>query len=491
VSYQSTFPIKRALLGVTVVFGIFLFLILIDAHDEAQEEYQLESKQILSSLRDLTHTLRSVEFEMTTHSELHGDHYPYGMVKKKQQQTCYFISDTENGPGFDFVYSGPESMCERDSEIGAEAMSRLTSANVMAYLVRLVDKVSAFYFISKDKFIISAPSDLANSVNGDHFDKVIEERPFWVNTIKHGLAENHGSITFTGEYQDLITDQNVITLTVGVYDKGRFIGVLGLDAYASELKGSYGREYTISDWPRDNHRALFNYKISQPLRSPSFDTRLYLNVDQSWKQHLSHLWQSKYYLLVTLIMTYLSIVFLLLQKNWSVIDAYERYLMFNHSKTGLLNMMGFEECLKQMEEESYLALAIFPQQQFTNYVNMYGQDTAEQLKRHIANIIKQRKRDKDLLVQLECGSWLLALPLESELHGRHLFESLEREVALIPCQLKQGGRIQMKIHSQQHCFPVHHYDNYFHLWQMERQRILSSTDGSVAAKEWGSSAPVS
>lgn len=473
-AYQSSFPIKRAILGVTAVFGLFLFLIFIDALDEAEEQYQQESQQILSTMRDLTHTLRSVEFEMTTHSYLRGEQSPFPVIKKIENQNCYFISDLESGSGFDFVYSGPESMCDEYSRLNLEAMSHLSSANVMAYLVTLVDKVSAFYFISKDKYIISSPSDLANNMKGHQFDDVVEGRPFWANTVKHGLAENRGGITFTGEYEDLLTHQSVITLTIGVYNKGRFLGVLGVDAFANKIKSKYGRDYVISDWQGSNDMSLFSYAISRPLSNASFDSRLYLTVSQNWQQHMSHLWISKYYLLVTLCMAYLFIVIMLLKKNWSVIDAYEHYLGFTQPNSGLLNLLGLEDSLKRLEEEPYLSVALYRHQQFDHYTSAYGKEVYQQLYQHVIDTFSQRLRDKDLFVQLDSGDLLLVVPSESEHLATHIFTSLERELSLRSYRLEQGGRIQISMEAEHHCFPVHHYDNFHHLWVSEQAQILLS-----------------
>ncbi len=472
VAYQSSFPIKRAILGVTAVFSLFLFLIFIDALDEAEEEYQQESQQILSTMSDLTHTLRSVEFEMTTHSYLREEQHSFPIVKKIENQTCYFISDIESGPGFDFVYSGPKSMCDEYSHLNLGAMNKLSSANVMAYLVTLIDKVSAFYFISKDKYIISSPSDLANNMGGHQFDDIIEGRPFWANTVKHGLAENRADITFTGEYEDLLTHQPVITLTVGVYNKGHFIGVLGVDAFAEKIKNKYGRDYVISDWQGFNNMSLFSYAISRPLSNASFDSRLYLTVSQTWQQHMRHLWISKYYLLVTLCMVYLFIVIMLLKKNWSVIDAYEHYLGFTQSDSGLLNLLGLEDSLKRLEEEPYLSVALYRNQQFDHYISTYGKEVYQQLYQHVIDTFSQRIREKDLFVQLDNGDLLLVVPTESEHLATHMFASVEKELSLMSCRLEQGGRIQMLIAGEHHCFPVHHYDNFHHLWTVEQAQVL-------------------
>ncbi|USD65090.1 hypothetical protein [Vibrio sp. SCSIO 43136] len=472
-SYQYSFPIKRALLGVTAIFGVFLLLILIDALDEAQEEYQIEQNQLMMQLRDMTHTLRSVEFEMTSHSEMHQNHYPYPVLKKSVGDTCYLFSEMSRGNKFDFVFSGPPNMCGKQDAMATLAESMLPSATVMSYLVGLVDKVSSIYFISRDKFIISSPALLAEHVHGGDFDEIIEERPFWVNTIRHGLAEHPGGITFTGEYEDLILGQQVVTLTVGVHKDGEFIGVLGLDSLASKIKGRYQREYKISDWEGSNTMGLTHYAISKPLQGQGLDTRLYLNVEQNWKQHLSHLWHSKQYVLITLFFTYLLAIGLLLRKSYSSMLAYERYLLFNHAQTGLLNLAGIEESLKEMSEKPYLAVTVIQPNTWKDYQDVYGIDVAEQVETHIINLLKQRLRDIDVFGMGEHGELIILMPAESEYHANWLFNAFSEELALTPCRLAQGGKLVVKTDHASHCFPVHHYDGFSHLWHVEQRTVLT------------------
>jgi hypothetical protein len=98
-------------------------------------------------------------------------------------------------------------------------------APTIAYFANTIDTISAIYFISKEKFIISSPSDFASYIQGDTFDSVVNSRPYWINTIRFGLTQQKDRVVYTGQYDDYLTGKKVVTLTKGIYVDGDRISV--------------------------------------------------------------------------------------------------------------------------------------------------------------------------------------------------------------------------------------------------------------------------
>ncbi|UAB70107.1 cache domain-containing protein [Vibrio sp. SCSIO 43132] len=468
-SHNHSFPIKRSLLGVTALFGLFLLLLVVDALNEASEEFAAEKKHVSATLKELSNTLRAVEYEMTSLSQFNLPQYPASLKSSIKDITCSLEGEPEAGIHSDFIIAGIVDMCDERTSLYQDAHFWLPSAHVMSYLVNTHGAISSFYFISKDQFIISSPSELARNITSNTFDEVLKYRPFWRNTMKYGLANNSRNIAFTGEYRDLFTGKSVVTLSAAVYKNGGLAGVLAMDVLADQLKRDLDREYEISPYAGENRSSLLSYKKSGSINDSSQNTRLHLNIDQTWQQHIYHLWRCKHYWLVTWFVSYLFVVTLLISKNWSLIQDYEDKLIHIDDDTGLLNIKGLEARLGELREQPYLIVAAYTVKD-TQYLS---EESVIQVKTHVQGIVSERLRSFDIMAASGDGEWILLMPCESMEQGHHLLSQLEMEVALTPYRLPEGITRDCELDGHFDILPVHKFDGYLHLWRSVKTRFIA------------------
>ncbi|MEF1227493.1 sensor domain-containing diguanylate cyclase, partial [Vibrio fortis] len=195
INYQ-TLDFKKALLGLTASFFLVLSLLLVDSAEESDALYWIENQRVSQSLEELTQIINALEYNITALYPLHGDTYAFSHTRKIDAETCYFSSEEQSQPRFDFMFSGPIEMCDPRSQLNVEASKRLFIAPTMAYFANTIDTISAIYFISKEKFIISSPSDFASYIQGDTFDSVVNSRPYWINTIRFGLTQKKDRVVY-------------------------------------------------------------------------------------------------------------------------------------------------------------------------------------------------------------------------------------------------------------------------------------------------------
>ncbi|WP_104400339.1 PDC sensor domain-containing protein [Vibrio penaeicida] len=470
-SHNHNFPIKRSLLGVTALYGLFLLLLVVDALNEASEEFTAEKKHVAAALKGMSNTLRAVEHEMTVLSQFNvSDSSPH-LHTAVEDKTCSFegLGEGRSTIHSDFIIIGVTDMCDARTSLYQDAHFWVPSAHVMSYLVNSREAISSIYFISKDKYIISSPSKLARNITSSTFDDVLKHRPFWRNTLQYGLANNRRDITFTGEYRDLFTGKSVVTLSAAVYRNGELAGVLAMDVLASQIKRNLGKEYLILPYPGDNQTGLLTYKKSGEISDASQNTRLHLSIDQHWQQHLYQLWKYKHYWLVTWFVSYLFVVTLLINKNWSLIQSYEDKLMHLDDETGLLNLKGLEAKLSALKERPFLCIAAYS----VKDTECLSELAKEQVKSHVQVILKERLRSFDIFASSGDGDWILILPCESIELGSQLINQLETEVRLTPYRLLEGVTQDCLLEGHFELIPVHKYDGYLHLWRSVRDRFIA------------------
>lgn len=137
-------------------FLVVLGLLLVDSAEESDKQYGIENQGVTRSLAELTQIINALEYNITALYPLHGDTYVFSHEKKIEDETCYFTSEEQHAPRFDFMFSGPSEMCDPKSDLHTEAGKRLFIAPTMAYFANTIETISAIYFISKEKFIISS-----------------------------------------------------------------------------------------------------------------------------------------------------------------------------------------------------------------------------------------------------------------------------------------------------------------------------------------------
>ncbi|WP_241797695.1 sensor domain-containing diguanylate cyclase, partial [Vibrio cyclitrophicus] len=350
---------KKAFLSLTASFLVVLSILLVDSAEESDKQYGIENQGVTRSLAELTQIINALEYNITALYPLHGDTYVFSHGKKVEGETCYFISEEQQAPRFDFMFSGPREMCDPKSVLSAEAGKRLFIAPTMAYFANTIDTISAIYFISKDKFIISSPSDFASTIKGDTFDSVVNSRPYWVNTVRFGLAQGQDQVVYTGQYDDYLTGKKVVTLTKGIYVDGEFKGVLGIDGYVANLVSNPKHGYKVTSTRGANKYGFMDFTHSRPLYVDGINTQLYLSIEEDKSEHFLHVLEMERVQLSILLALYVVSALWL----WRFYTKQEHNRLNNLAMhdplTGLLNRRGFEARLLAQDEEPIIGVGVF------------------------------------------------------------------------------------------------------------------------------------
>ena len=124
---HHTVDFKKAFLGLTASFLVVLSLLLVDSAEESDKQYGMENQGVTRSLAELTQIINALEYNITALYPLHGDTYVFSHDKKIEGETCYFTSEEQHAPRFDFMFSGPREMCNPKSDLIAKRVSACSS----------------------------------------------------------------------------------------------------------------------------------------------------------------------------------------------------------------------------------------------------------------------------------------------------------------------------------------------------------------------------
>nr|WP_244291680.1 MULTISPECIES: diguanylate cyclase [Vibrio] len=477
---SNTIHFKKALLGLSVVFFLFLSLLLVDSAEQSENEYWSENQNVSQSLGELTQIISALEYNISALYPLHNDTYAFSHAQRKEQQTCYFINEEQGDAKYDFMFSGPEEMCERGSELNEEANRRLFIAPSMAYFSNTIDTISAIYFISKDKFIISSPSDFAEYIRGDTFDSVVTSRPYWINTIRYGLTQRQDQIVYTGEYSDYLTGKKVITLTKGIYVNGDFKGVLGVDGYVADLVSDRKTAYSIDSTIGKNKFGIMAFTHSHPLYVDGQSTGLYLSVDEPKREHVVHILQHDQMQLMILFTTYICSVMIL----WRYYSRQENQrlhkLAMMDPMTGLLNRRGFEAQLLEQEEQPIVGIGVFDIDDFKLVNDEFGHDVGDEVICHVAQLIMSSVRHQDIVARFGGEEFVVAICGESSELLSSIFERVQNDISLQSYRCESGDRVSVSVSGGATLYSLYRFDSLTHLWQ--NQSIRSSDEQLYQAK---------
>ncbi|WP_083994646.1 sensor domain-containing diguanylate cyclase [Vibrio atlanticus] len=467
----------------TVSFLVVFSLLLVDSAEESEKQYGIENQGVTRSLAELTQIINALEYNITALYPLHSDTYVFSHEKKVEGKTCYFISEEQQATRFDFMFSGPSEMCDLKSELHSEAGKRMFIAPTMAYFANTIDTISAIYFISKDKFIISSPSDFARYIKGDTFDSIVNSRPYWVNTIRFGLAQGQDQVVYTGQYDDYLTGKKVVTLTKGIYVDGEFKGVLGVDGYVSNLVSNPVHGYKVTSARGVNKYGVLDFTYSRPLYVDGVNTELYLTIEEGKSEHFLHILElERVQLLILLALYFVSALWLW---RFYIRQEHQRLndLAMQDPLTGLLNRRGFEERLLAQGEEPIIGVGVFDIDDFKEVNDQYGHKVGDEVICHVAQLMLNSVRQQDIVARFGGEEFVVAITGESSELLSSIFERIQNDISLQSYRCLTGDKINISASGGATLYSLSKFDSIGHLW--ENQSIRSSDEQLYKAKAAG------
>ena len=478
-----TVDFKKAFLSLTASFLVVLGLLLVDSAEESDKQYGIENQGVTRSLAELTQIINALEYNITALYPLHGDTYVFSHEKKIEDETCYFTSEEQHAPRFDFMFSGPREMCDPKSDLHTEAGKRLFIAPTMAYFANTIETISAIYFISKEKFIISSPSDIAQYMKGDTFDSVVNSRPYWINTIRFGLAQGQDQVVYTGQYDDYLTGKKVVTLTKGIYVNGEFKGVLGVDGYVSNLVSNPTHGYKVTSTRGANKYGFMDFTYSKPLYVDDINTQLYLSIEEDKIEHFLHVLEMERVQLVILLALY----FILSLWLWRVYVKQEHKrlndLAMLDPMTGLMNRRGFEAKLLAQEEAPIIGFGVFDIDDFKKVNDQYGHKVGDEVICHVAQLMMNSIRQQDIVARFGGEEFVVAITGESSELLTSIFERIQNDINLQSYRCANGDKIDISVSGGATLYSLYKFDSVGHLW--ENQSIRASDEQLYKAKASG------
>ena len=478
-----TIDFKKAFLGLTASFLVVLSLLLVDLAEESNKEYGADNHVVTDALTELTQTLHALEYIIAALYPLKGETYPFSHQKKTEDDTCYFMSEEHSGSRFDFMFSGPAEMCDAQEALYMEASKCLFIAPTMAYFSNTISAISAIYFISKDKFIISAPSDIAQYMKGDTFDSFVSRRPYWINTIRFSVSKNRDQVVYTGQYDDFLTGEKVVTLTKGIYINGEFKGVLGIDGYVSNLVANPTHDYKITSSQGANKDGFMDFTYSKPLYVDDINTQLYLTIEEDKSEHFLHVLEMERVQLSILLVLYLLSVLWL----WRFYTRQEHQrlndLAMRDPLTGLLNRRGFEARLLAQDEEPIIGVGVFDIDDFKVVNDQHGHKLGDEVICHVAQLMLNSVRQQDIVARFGGEEFVVAITGESSELLSSIFERIQNDISLQCYRSPAGDKISISVSGGATLYSLYQFDSVGHLW--ENQSIRSSDEQLYKAKAAG------
>ena len=478
-----TIDFKKAFFGLTASFLVVLSLLLFDSAEESDKQYGSENQGVTHGLIELTQILNALEYNITALHPLHGETYTFPYEKKTEDDSCYFISGGQKDPLFDFMFSGPTEMCDSQSALYAEASKRLFIAPTMAYFTNTISSVSAIYFISKDKFIISAPSDIAQYMRGDTFDSIVSRRPYWINTIRFGVSQNRDKVVYTGQYDDYLTGEKVVTLTKGIYINGEFKGVLGIDGYISSLFSNAKHGYEITSVSGRNKYGLLDYTFSQPLYVDGVNTQLYLTIQETKSEHFLHILERDYKGVLILFFLYVIAAWWLWRFYREQRHRRLNDLSMTDPLTGLLNRSGFEAQFLAQDERKILGIGVFEIDDLKAICDRYGYEIGDRVICHVAEVIANSVRQHDIVARFDGREFVVAIAGESSELLSSIFERIQSDISLQNYQCSTGEKVAISVSGGAVLYSLHKFESIGHLWK--NQSVRSSSKQLGIAKSLG------
>ena len=459
--------LKKTFAGITVVFLLFIALLIVDSADDSKVEYLQEKQRVEQNLGELSQVLNALEYNISALSPLHNEHYVLPHTIELKEITCNFGGVSQKGENYDFLFSGPAEMCDENSELYQEAYRRLFIAPSVAYFASAIDKISSIYFLSKDKFIISSPKEFAQVIQGDTFDSVVMNRPYWINTIRNGLTQQYDKVVYTGDYEDYLTGAKVITITRGIYIDNEFKGVLAIDAFLKDLLLDTSSGYRLEDRKGKNKGDLVSFTFSQPVYINEQHTGLYLNVDEQKRIHIFHIIDHEQDQFVILLLLYCVGLSFIWYRYTQSAQLKLRELAMRDPLTGLVNRRGFEEKLKNQEEKHYLAIGVFDIDNFKVINDEYGHEVGDKVLCYIGDVIADSLRQCDIVARFGGEEFVVAITGESTELVSSILERIQRDISWQGYRLPTGNVVRVTVSGGAVIYTSSHFESLWHVWSSE------------------------
>ncbi|WP_232055083.1 sensor domain-containing diguanylate cyclase [Vibrio taketomensis] len=420
---------KQWFVGITSIFLVAVTLLMLESANDSKQKFEQQKYRVEKLLEQTSQVLNALEYSITSLYPLQSERYVLPHTIKLKGNTCQFLGMPDKGRDYDFMFSGPKAMCNPQSELYREAYKRLFVSPSMAYFVKSIDKISSIYFVSKDKFVISAPKAFAESLHGDVFDSIIVTRPYWKKTVAQTSSDAHEHVIYTGDYADYMTGKRVVTITRGIYVEGEFKGVLAVDNVLHDLINDKLISYSLTEHQGRNSFDLFSFTYSQPLIVAGENAGIYLTVDEPIGLHLQHILDANREQIIALISFYLLALLTLWFRATQTLNTHLKALAMRDPMTGLLNRRGLESYLHSLEQSSYMAIAVFDIDDFKAINDTYGHQVGDEIICQVASSLENSLRQTDLISRFGGEEFVVAISADCPQLLRLILDRVQREVS--------------------------------------------------------------
>jgi len=454
---------KRLFVGITTIFLLLLVFLVLDSAEDSKQKYDKQKQRVERLLEDTSQVINALEYSITSLYPLQNDRYVLPHTITLNGITCNFGGKSHKGKDYDFMFAGPKEMCDTGSPLYEEAYRRLFVAPSMAYFAKSINQISSIYFISKKKFIISSPKAFAQSIEGDAFDKVISNRPYWIKTVE-GTTDSDGVI-YTGSYQDYMTGNQVVTMTRGIFVDNEFKGVLAIDNDLKDLIDDYIAGYHLTEKQGVNSADVFAFTYSQPVIVAGEETGLFLTVHEPKSLHIMHIFELEKQRLIALICFYVLTIGILWFRYTQTTHLRLKELAMLDPMTNLLNRRGFEFKIKELKPATYIAFAVFDIDDFKVINDSFGHQVGDDIICQVAKLLSNSLRQTDLIARFGGEEFVLAIPSESAELAHVILERVQSDISSPEISLSDNLVMPVTASGGAVIYYYNNFDDIAHIWQ--------------------------
>ncbi|RJX72357.1 sensor domain-containing diguanylate cyclase [Vibrio sinensis] len=449
----------------TSVLLLFITLLVLDSADDSLLEYQQEKQRVEQSLKSLSQVLKSLDYHISALYSHKNEEIVLSIHTELVGQTCRFTGQDNGYEGADFVFSGPSEMCNLDSPLYDEAKKRLFIAPSISYIVNSVRSVSAIYFVSKEHFVITSPQENALKVDGDVFKDVIQNRPYWNNSLPSHPEYQINRVIYTGGYQDYLSDEEVVTLSRSIIVGDDFKGVLAIDIPFNDLIRDKISGYHLTQQQGNNHNDVFGFTFSEPLLVDDQETGLFLTVDEPKRVHIVHALKHQKNYLIMASMLYLFSLFGIWYRYSEATKRRLKSLAMHDPLSGLLNRRGFEDKLKDSNKSPFIGIGVFDIDDFKLINDRFGHEIGDEVICHVAHLIANSIRQTDTVARFGGEEFVVAVAGESESHLALILERVQRDLSLQAIHLSTDEKIHVTLSGGACIYATDDYGNHIEVWR--------------------------
>ncbi|MCB1140953.1 MAG: diguanylate cyclase [Leptospiraceae bacterium] len=405
-----------------------------------EQSFHLRSTLIENYLKMVIVNLDVIHAHILDKSNNTLDNQTYQTIKKQIEIHGDNWSLTHpNETGYNKIYGGIFYGTKPQTLFTGDRMEEISILNENYNLFREysknLDDIKWLYYISAEHFIFISPK--IHSEKSD-FSEKLYSMPFYVNALPVNNPKRN--LVITELYKDSLGKGLMITLSLPVYIKDRFRGVLSLDIGITSLNRlltvgqSIGESLLID--PKgmvitgtlpfligensqvDDSSVWFGWNENSGeiwLRKEIIHDEIYLiHKIKKWELYREAIWRSLTIWLSLALVSGLVFFSVRLQRLFQHVSD----LMIRDPLTGILNRRGFIENSIHMQdlanrENTYNSFIIFDIDKFKSVNDTYGHDIGDEVITGIANLVGEHLRTYDLFARWGGEEFVILFHIDS------------------------------------------------------------------------------